>query len=45
MTDSQARTLFFLGQLTGSEAEAQLTYGEARSKIRRLVAHRGLRSA
>src|SRR5262245_49237530 len=45
MTEPQARTLFFLSQLTGSEPEGQLTYGEARSKIRRLVAHRGLRSA
>ena len=45
MTDTQARTLYFLGQLTGSEPETGLTYGQARSKIRRLVAHRGLKSA
>jgi hypothetical protein len=45
MTDPQARTLFFLSQSAGSDPEAHLTYGEARSKIRRLVAHRGLRSA
>ena len=45
MTDAQARTLFFLGQLVGAEPETDLTYGVARSKIRRLVAHRGLKSA
>ena len=45
MTDAQARTLYFLSQLTGSEPETDLTYGQARSKIRRLVAHRGLKSA
>jgi hypothetical protein len=45
MSDSQARTLFFLSQLVGSEPETGLAYGQARSKIRRLVAHRGLKSA
>jgi len=45
MTDAQARTLFFLGQLIGTDPETDLTYGQARSKIRTLVAHRGLRSA
>jgi hypothetical protein len=45
MTDSQARTLFFLSNLVGGEPEDGLTYGQARSKIRRLVAHRGLKSA
>jgi hypothetical protein len=45
MSESQARTLFFLSQLVGAESETGLTYGEARSKIRRLVAHRGLKSA
>jgi len=45
MSDSQARTLFFLGQLVGAEPETGLSYGQARSKIRGLVAHRGLKSA
>ncbi len=45
MSDSQARTLFFLSHLVGAEPDTDLTYGQARSKIRRLVAHRGLKSA
>jgi len=45
MTDAQARTLFLLSQLVGAASETDLTYGQARSKIRRLVAHRGLKSA
>jgi hypothetical protein len=45
MTESQARTLFFLGQLVGADAGSDLTYGQARAEIRRLVAHRGLKSA
>jgi hypothetical protein len=45
MSESQARTLVFLSQLVGAEPEDDLTYGQARSKIRRLVAHRGLKSA
>jgi len=45
MSDSQARTLVFLSQLLGAEPETDLTYGQARSKIRGLVAHRGLKSA
>jgi len=45
MTDSQARTLFFLSQAAGMESNAGLTYGQARTKIRGLVALRGLRSA
>jgi hypothetical protein len=45
MTDAQARTVFFLSQIAGSEPETELTYGQARSKIRRLVAQRGLKSA
>ncbi|HEX9299042.1 MAG TPA: hypothetical protein VF968_02820 [Actinomycetota bacterium] len=45
MTDSQARTLFFLSQVVGAEADTGLTYGQARSKIRSLVALRGLKSA
>jgi len=45
MTDSQALTLFFLSQIVGTEAETGLTYGQARTKIRSLVAIRGLKSA
>ena len=45
MTDSQARTLFFLSQVVGTEADTGLTYGPARAKIRSLVAIRGLKSA
>jgi len=45
MTDSQARTLFFLSQAVGLQADAELTYGQARTKIRSLVAIRGLKSA
>jgi len=45
MTDAQARTLVFLSQLVGAEPEPELTYGRARSTIRRLVAQRGLKSA
>jgi len=45
MTDAQARTLFFLSQAVGMEAQTGLTYGQARSKIRSLVAIRGLKSA
>ena len=45
MTESQARTLDrFTGGGT-STTGTTLTYGEARQKIRRLVALRGLRSA
>ena len=45
MSDSQARTLVFLSQVIGAEPETGLAYGQARSKIRRLVAQRGLKSA
>ena len=45
MTDPQARTLFFLSQIVGMEAATGLTYGQARTKIRSLVAIRGLKSA
>ena len=45
MTEAQARTLFFLSQAVGMEAQTGLTYGQARSKIRSLVAIRGLKSA
>jgi hypothetical protein len=45
MTNAQARTLFFLSQAVGMDADTGLTYGQARSKIRGLVAIRGLKSA
>lgn len=45
MDESQARTLGWLGERAGSPAEDGLTYGQARTKIRRLVALRGLKSA
>jgi len=45
MTDSQARTLFFLSQIVGTEADTGLTYGQARTKIRGMVAIRNLKSA
>ena len=45
MTEAQARTLFFLSQAVGMEAQTGLTYGQTRSKIRSLVAIRGLKSA
>jgi hypothetical protein len=45
MTEAQARTLFCLSQAVGVEAQTGLTYGQARSKIRSLVAIRGLKSA
>ena len=45
MTDSQARTLFFLSQIVGTEADTGLTYGQARTKIRSMVAIRNLKSA
>jgi len=45
MTDSQARTLFFLSQVVGTEPDTGLTYGQARTKIRSLIAIRGLKSA
>jgi hypothetical protein len=45
MTESQGRTLeWFAGNGNGA-SDASLTYGQARQKIRRLVALRGLRSA
>jgi hypothetical protein len=43
-TDGQQRTLAFLGQ-TAVDTARVTSYGEARSKIRRLVALRGLRTA
>ena len=45
MTDSQARTMFFLSQVVGTQTDTGLTYGQARTKIRSLVAIRGLKSA
>jgi hypothetical protein len=45
MTEPQARTLaWFAGNAAGTSDQA-LSYGEARLKIRRLVALRGLKSA
>ncbi len=45
MTESQGRTLeWFAGNGNGA-SDSTLTYGQARQKIRRLVALRGLRSA
>jgi hypothetical protein len=41
-SDSQRRTI---AALAGSEETVELTYAEARTKIRRMVALRGLRSA
>jgi hypothetical protein len=45
MSDAQAATLAWLSERAGAEAPTDLTYGKARSAIRRLVALRGLRSA
>lgn len=45
MSESQARTLAWLCERAGEETPAELTYGEARGQIRRLVAVRGMRSA
>jgi Protein of unknown function (DUF3072) len=45
MTGSQERTLEWLSEQAGEDAPVGLTYGQARSKIRVLVARRGLRSA
>ena len=43
-SDSQERTLATLGEPI-AEGAAVITYGDARSKIRRLIALRGLRTA
>ncbi len=45
MSESQASTLGWLTERTGGEPPGELSYGKARSAIRRLVALRGLRSA
>jgi hypothetical protein len=42
---SQERTLAWLSERAGAPVEATPAYGEARTRIRRLVALRGLRSA
>lgn len=43
-TDSQVRTLGWLGERAGN-VPTVTSYGDARSKIRRLIALRGLRTA
>jgi hypothetical protein len=45
MSEVQAATLAWLSERAGAPAPDALTYGKARSAIRRLVALRGLRSA
>lgn len=45
MDESQGRTLGWLSERAGAPADDGLTYGQARTKIRRLVALRGLKSA
>jgi len=45
MSDPQRRTLTWLSERASAEPPGSLTYGQARSAIRRLVALRGLRSA
>jgi hypothetical protein len=45
MTDPQARTLAWFADHGNGAGDPSLTYGEARQKIRRLVALRGLKSA
>ena len=45
MTESQARTLGWFADHGNGTSDPSLTYGEARQKIRRLVALRGLKSA
>jgi hypothetical protein len=44
-SQSQARTLAWLSEHTGIPADDGLSYGQARTEIRRLVAIRGLKSA
>ena len=43
--ESQMQTLTWLAEHAGGDVGIDLTYGQARAKIRRLVALRGLRSA
>jgi hypothetical protein len=45
MSQDQERTLRWLAERGGAPFEGGLTYGQARSAIRRLVASRGLKSA
>ncbi len=45
MTASQTQTLEWLVEHGGGAVDAHLTYGEARARIRRLVALRGLKSS
>jgi hypothetical protein len=45
MSEPQRATLAWLSEKAGAEAPGALSYGQARSAIRRLVALRGLRSA
>jgi hypothetical protein len=45
MSSDQSKTLVELSQRAGVPMDADLTYGAARTKIRRLVAMRGLKSA
>ena len=45
MSEPQERTLAWLSERAGAPMEPGLTYGRARSAIRRLVALKGLRSA
>jgi hypothetical protein len=45
MPDSQARTLAWLSERQGTPVDPTLTYSQARTAIRRLVALRGLKSA
>ena len=45
MSHRQSQTLAWLSERAGSPFEDTLTYGQARTQIRRLVALRGLRSA
>jgi hypothetical protein len=44
-SESQERTLAWLCERAGAPVESAPVYGDARTKIRRLVALRGLRSA
>lgn len=45
ISDRQARTLMWLCEKSGAPMAKDLSYGQARSQIRKLVALRGLRSA
>jgi hypothetical protein len=45
MSDGQGQTLRWLSQRAGVPFETGMTYGQARSAIRRLVASQGLKSA